>query len=427
MAKRTRSTIQDRITGFMVLFTILLAGSFCATLLFAEVKTMTIHNQFRARLGGMIAKKSLEESLGDLQGAVQRLQESDIADEITVLTKDGKVAASTEASLFGKEELVYIKDAISGLSEKRWFYANVEKGVIDLFIPLESNVPYGEASLRSAPQYDYIAKMSFSLGNIKTALAQVYQPMVVTAIVIIFINILLGWFLSRTVIGPIKRLDEATDIIAGGNLEHKVKIKTDDELEDLAERFNHMGSELIRMKERAENANPLTKLPGNNVIHEEIEKRIKECAKFVVVYADLDNFKAFNDKYGIGAGDEAIKLTAKIMQESQPEFLGHEGGDDFVILTTPEKSEAVTNYILTEFDKKIRGLYSKEDLDKGFIISKARDGSIVQFPIMSISLAGVTNAYKPLTSYAEVTNICADVKKKAKAMPGSTFVLDKRL
>lgn len=426
MAKKARSTIQDRITGFMVFFTILLAGSFCATLLFAEVKTITIHNQFRARLGGMIAKNSLEERLRGaidersekeaLQAAIQTLQESDIADEISVLTKDGKVVASTEASLFGKEELAHIKDAISGLNEKRWFFANIEKGVIDLFVPLQGK-----------DNYNYTAKISFSLGNFKTALAQVYQPMVVTAIVVILINVLLGWFLSRTVIGPIRKLDEATDIIASGNLEHKVKVETDDELEELAERFNHMGVELIKMKERAENANPLTKLPGNNVIHEEIEKRIKENKKFVVVYADLDNFKAFNDKYGIGAGDEAIKLTAKILQEAQPDFLGHEGGDDFVLLTAPEKSDTVTNYIIREFDKNIRNLYSKEDLDKGFIISKARDGKTVQFPIMAISLAGVTNAYKPLTSYAEVTNICADVKKKAKATPESVFVLDKRI
>jgi len=149
------------------------------------------------------------------------------------------------------------------------------------------------------------------------------------------------------------------------------------------------------------------------------------------VYSDLDNFKAFNDKYGIGAGDKAIKLTSKLMEESlkkgnPDDFLGHEGGDDFVLLTTPEKAEAVASYITSEFDKQIRLLYSKEDLEKGSIIAKARDGTIKEFPIMTISLAGVSNELKSLNSYAEVTNICAEVKKKAKHATGSAFVLDKR-
>lgn len=184
------------------------------------------------------------------------------------------------------------------------------------------------------------------------------------------------------------------------------------------------------MKERAENASPLTKLPGNNVIHEEIEKRIADKKKFVVVYSDLDNFKAFNDKYGIGAGDQAIKLTAAVMQEGLKkggldDFLGHEGGDDFVLLTTPDKAEAVTCYITSDFDKRIRALYNKEDLERGYIVSKSREGEIKQFPIMTLSLAGVSNINQQLTSYGQITNICASVKKVAKKTPGSVFVLDK--
>jgi diguanylate cyclase (GGDEF)-like protein len=193
-----------------------------------------------------------------------------------------------------------------------------------------------------------------------------------------------------------------------------------------------MTEELIKMKEKAENANPLTKLPGNIVIREEIEKRINENKKFTVIYCDLDNFKAFNDEYGIAQGDEAIKLTGDIFKDAvkkagnSEDFIGHEGGDDFLLLTTPEKTQAVTDCIISEFDKRIRSLYSLEDLNKGFIVAHARDGSVQNFPIMTISLAGITNEHRSIQSYAEVTNIAAELKKKAKKIQKSCFVLDQR-
>ena len=193
-----------------------------------------------------------------------------------------------------------------------------------------------------------------------------------------------------------------------------------------------MTEELIKMKERAENANPLTKLPGNIVIQEEIEKRISQGLKFVVIYCDLDNFKAFNDKYGIAKGDEAIKLTADIFKEAVKaqgnpnDFIGHEGGDDFILLTTPDKAQGIANFTIQEFDKRVRKLYSQEDLNQNSIIAHARDGSIKKFPIMTISLSGVSNEHRTITSYGEVTNIAAEVKKKAKAIESSVFVMDQR-
>ena len=110
--------------------------------------------------------------------------------------------------------------------------------------------------------------------------------------------------------------------------------------------------------------------------------------------------------------------------------MGHEGGDDFFLLTGPEKVEAVTNYICTEFDKQVKELYSAEDQAQGYIVSKDREGTEKRFPIMTISLAGVTNMHRKLTSYAEVTNICAEVKKKVKNLTKeggkSIFYLDRR-
>jgi GGDEF domain-containing protein len=122
---------------------------------------------------------------------------------------------------------------------------------------------------------------------------------------------------------------------------------------------------------------------------------------------------------------EVFKAAVKNKGNPQ-DFVGHEGGDDFLLLTTPERAKAIADYIIAEFDKRVRVLYSEEDLQKGCIVAHARDGTIKEFPIMTISLAGVTNAHRPITSYAQITNIAAEVKKKAKKDPHSCFVLDIR-
>ena len=110
----------------------------------------------------------------------------------------------------------------------------------------------------------------------------------------------------------------------------------------------------------------------------------------------------------------------------EADFVGHEGGDDFLLVTTPDRAQGIADFITSEFDKQVRALYSKEDLDRGHIVAHARDGSVKEFPIMSISLAGVTNQHHPIANYAEVTNIAAEIKKKAKAKEGSNFVVDER-
>jgi diguanylate cyclase (GGDEF)-like protein len=224
----------------------------------------------------------------------------------------------------------------------------------------------------------------------------------------------------------------ATKDIASGNLDLRVKIKTNDEIQELGDTFNDMTIALKKMKERAENANPLTKLPGNNIIREEIDNRIRRKEKFVAIHVDLDNFKAYNDRYGVGRGDDVIKFTSKVLERAVREkggpgdFIGHEGGDDFFLITAPDKADAVGKFIVTEFDAKIKSFYTKEDLDRGYILEKDRRGETVKYPIMTISLAGVTNQFKPIASYGELTNIAVEVKHKAKEVKESNFLLDRR-
>lgn len=430
-------TLQNRITTLVVICSILLISAVTVVQLNNRLEDSTDFNTYRANLSGNIAKASLENTIriapsGEIVKALQTnlngLAESNIIADSVIFDKNGVVIAATDQSKNGSE--VRAKDLIrweelSALKEQSSIISDINSlnRKIDIFIGLKKD---------STSPLLYTAKISFGLGDIQEVFSRIYGSMLFVSFLIILANILLGYLLSKMVLGPIKVLNEVTKIIAQGNLTVRTKIHTNDELEELGKTFNHMSEELIKMKDRAENANPLTKLPGNIVIHEEVDKRIKGNRKFVVIYCDLDNFKAFNDKYGIAKGDDAIKLTADIFRDAakkagnSDDFVGHEGGDDFILLTTPDKAQAVADYITSIFDKQVRSLYSQEDLNQGHIVAHARDGSIKEFPIMTISLAGVTNEQREIASYGEVTNIAAEVKKKAKAIEGSVFVMDKR-
>jgi len=431
-------TLQNRITTLLVLASIFFIATFTFIQINNQLDSINRYNSYRINLASIITKNNLEATLRQasiqdapkyLEASLKELKEGDIIKQAVIYDREGKIISSI-ANLPNKESIHYrdinkIEELEKLAKENKWFLTEINNLThsIDIYIglKLENNGPVS-----------YVAKLSFNLGNIQEALIGVYRPIIFVTIIIILANIILGYILSTTVIGPIKMLNQVTKIIASGDLTVRARIQSNDELQELGLTFNYMTEELIKMKERAENANPLTKLPGNIVIHEEVERRIKEKGKFLVIYCDLDNFKAFNDKYGIAMGDEAIKLTANILKEAvktkgnPDDFIGHEGGDDFILLTTLDKGQAIADYVISELDKRIRNLYNQEDLSRGYVIAHARDGAIKQFPIMTISLAGVTNDYRQITSYGQVTNIAAEVKEKVKDIGGSAFIIDKR-
>lgn len=183
--------------------------------------------------------------------------------------------------------------------------------------------------------------------------------------------------------------------------------------------------------ELARFANPLTGLPGNPRIEAETSRRLQSGSDFSLVYADLDNFKAFNDKYGFERGDQAITLTAGILTESlnriDPDgFVGHVGGDDFVLITRPEQAEALAQEIIREFDARVGELYDPADREQGYILSHDRQGHAQRFPLMTISLAMVDNFGHQFSSQLEMAEVAAELKKYAKKQPGSNYVRDKR-
>jgi diguanylate cyclase (GGDEF)-like protein len=139
--------------------------------------------------------------------------------------------------------------------------------------------------------------------------------------------------------------------------------------------------------------NPLTSLPGNPSIEEFIKNRIAENKKFGFAYIDADNFKAYNDVYGYNKGDEVIKKIAEIILENAKKispndyFVGHVGGDDFVLITDPKKTEKIAQAIISDFDNKILGFYNEEDRKNRFIKTLDRQNNMRTFPIMTLSIA----------------------------------------
>jgi len=178
--------------------------------------------------------------------------------------------------------------------------------------------------------------------------------------------------------------------------------------------------------------NPLTRLPGNNSIREEVEEIIDSGKMFAVCYADMDNFKIFNDHYGFAKGDEAINTTAHIIvaavkKNGNPnDFIGHIGGDDFVFVTTPEKVSTICEEIVKNFDTKITVLYEEEDLGNNLITHKNRQGIIQDFAIMTLSIGVVTNKKRKIKHFGEVSQIGTEMKVYAKNFPGSKFIVDAR-
>jgi diguanylate cyclase (GGDEF)-like protein len=173
-------------------------------------------------------------------------------------------------------------------------------------------------------------------------------------------------------------------------------------------------------------------LPGNLAIEAELRRRIAAGEPFAVLYLDLDNFKAFNDVYGFTHGDEAIQLVASSAVDAvrrrgtAQDFVGHIGGDDFIIVTLPERAEEIAREIIDMFDRDIRKLYNAQDLRQGYIETRDRRGTLNRYPIMSLSIAIVSNEQRSLDNYAQIGEAAAELKRYAKSIGGSVYVKDKR-
>ncbi len=258
----------------------------------------------------------------------------------------------------------------------------------------------------------------------------------VTTALLCLVSILAGAAASLAIThhisSSIHKLGTATEHIARGDFEHNPEIRTNDEIGSLAEAFVAMGKRLKKLEEMYLDASPLTRLPGGIAIENVVNKRIESNQPLAFCVFDLDNFKAFNDRFGYASGSEVIKETARIIEASvktnggPDDFVGHVGGDDFVVVTTPDRMRPICDDIIKEFDQRIPPYYDPEDREKGYILGKTRQGVEMKFPIMTISISIVTNENRTLTGALQASEIAAELKDYAKTIPKSVYVVDKR-
>lgn len=183
---------------------------------------------------------------------------------------------------------------------------------------------------------------------------------------------------------------------------------------------------------RSLDANPLTRLPGNTSILCETTRRIDSGHPFALAYLDVDNFKSFNDRYGYGRGDEVLVVTCRLLTTVVSElagtegFVGHVGGDDFVFISDPAIMDSICETVIKHFDLVIPDFYDPEDRVRGHIDSVDRRGNPEQFPIMTLSIAVVSNQITPITHPGDISKAACELKKLAKSTPGSVYLKDQR-
>ncbi|HEY9103357.1 GGDEF domain-containing protein [Chitinimonas sp.] len=176
-------------------------------------------------------------------------------------------------------------------------------------------------------------------------------------------------------------------------------------------------------------ANPLTLLPGNVPINEHIDLLLESGADFVAVFADLNDFKPFNDAYGYRKGDEVIQLLGRLLSEAvhgERDFVGHIGGDDFVLLFQSEDWQARCEQLLQRFADAIRACFSEEHQAAGGYLTLDRKGVQTLHPLLSLALAAVPASATRFHNHHELSAVLAEVKQAAKQAGGNVLLQDRR-
>ncbi|GAA3770881.1 hypothetical protein GCM10022225_67410 [Plantactinospora mayteni] len=201
---------------------------------------------------------------------------------------------------------------------------------------------------------------------------------------------------------------------------------------DTAELVARISSTLRRNKEFRE-VSPLTGLPGNTRVRREIGDRVRSGVDYAVGYVDIDRFKSVNDRYGFVRGDEFISALARSLHRAvvsvglPPAFLGHIGGDDFVIVCAPEQVRPLTERAVIDFEKTADELYDPQDAKRGYVELKDRRGNVQRAHLVTLSIGvSLSVPERRFTDPLEVIAAASEMKTVAKSQPGSYVAMDRR-
>ncbi len=188
---------------------------------------------------------------------------------------------------------------------------------------------------------------------------------------------------------------------------------------------------VIERSHRDLSINPSTLLPGPGMLEQELQRQLDMQTEFAACYADLDNFKAYNDYYGYSYGDRIIRMTGRIIKDvvfdtCREGFVGHIAGDDFMFVIPVDLVETTCSWIIRTFDAFIPYRYELEDRERGYITTVSRRGTIENYNILTISIAVIINKNGAFSHIGELSKMLADLKKATKQMPGSNFMIERR-
>ena len=179
-------------------------------------------------------------------------------------------------------------------------------------------------------------------------------------------------------------------------------------------------------------SSPMTGLAGNVAIEDEIERRVAGGEPFAILYVDLDGFKAYNDRYGFLRGDDLIRETGRVVQEAAGQvagadsFVGHAGGDDFVVVVPPDHATAVAQQVVQAFDEMVPALYDVDDRANGYIEVTNRRGDLTRYPMMTLSIGIASTEKRMFRHYAEAVTVAMEMKQYTKQTGASSWSIDRR-
>lgn len=188
----------------------------------------------------------------------------------------------------------------------------------------------------------------------------------------------------------------------------------------------------VRRSVRDLSAQPTTQLPGAGAIEAEISRRLGTGAAFAACYADLDHFKEFNDRYGYHEGDRVIRMVGRLLHDAalglagDDAFVGHVGGDDFMLVLPLGLARPVCELALEVFDILVPYQYTASDRRAGYYFGKDRRGQLHRVPLMTLSIGAASTERRRFGSAAEVSRLASEMKSFAKARPGSVLAFDRR-
>lgn len=190
----------------------------------------------------------------------------------------------------------------------------------------------------------------------------------------------------------------------------------------------------VRRAAQQRSSNPLTGLPGNERITEELSLRVQRDEPTALLYVDLDDFKPYNDHYGFLRGDGVLQQLSRLLLDvaarSGPSrtFVGHVGGDDFVMIADPDEAEELATLVCQQFDKLVPELYDPADVAAGSIEVPDRRGVPQSYGLLSVSIGVATNARRDFDHRGELVTVATEMKRFAKSRRrnGSRYAIDRR-